>query len=51
MNLQNMKYFQTHQDTEACYVFLILPFYDNEMFSLLVYVIYTLEYLKFRSRT
>ena len=42
--LQNMKYFQTHQDTEACYVFLILPFYDNEMFSLLVYVIYALEY-------
>jgi hypothetical protein len=29
----------------------ILPFYDNEMCSLLAYVIYTLEYLKFRCHT
>ena len=34
------QYFQTHDNTEASYLFLILSYYENEMYIVLMYVIY-----------
>jgi hypothetical protein len=36
-----MQYFQTHLSTKAYYLLLILSYYENEMYIVLTYVIYT----------
>ena len=36
-----MQYFQTHLGIQAYYLFFILSYYENEMYIVLTYVIYT----------